>query len=180
MKFCLYNITIPLLIVFLLIGTSCKKVKTKEEVLLGEAQLLLDDKPKEALSLLDSIANPATSLSKDKYMQYIVANTYARFTNDLDITHDTLIFKAITYFEKHNNEKQLAVAYLYAGNVYNLKDEKEKAFRLYTKSYDLAKKNDDLFTETKSYFNIGYYYSYNNITKRYATHKIPYNIQKPR
>ena len=163
MKFCPYNLTIFFFVALSLTSISCKKAETREDVLLSEAQLLLDDKPKEALALLDSIISPKTTLSKDRYMQYIVANTYARFTNGFNIAQDTLIFEAVTYFEKTKNEKQLAVAYLYAGNVHNIKGERENAFMLYIKSCDLAKKNKDLFTESKGIYNIGSYFYKNNL-----------------
>lgn len=163
MRFSPYHINRLLFIIIILACTSCKEIKTQNGILLNEAQQLADDNPKQALALLDSIDNPATTLDKDHYMQYIVLKTYTQFSNGIDISNDTLILTAVDYFEKQKNEEQLSLAYLYAGNLFHVKDNKERAFKYFVKSYDLAKKNKQVLIEGKSLYNMGFYFTYNNM-----------------
>lgn len=143
---------------------ACKEANEHEQhQLLNEAQLLVEDSPQEALILLDSIIDPEETLSDDAYMQYLIVLTQAKFKNGESIQNDTLLEKAVNYFEQHHNDRLLGIAYFCAGNLNTIKDDKEKAFGYYLKALDLARSNNDLLFEGKSLYNLGYQYYYNNV-----------------
>lgn len=162
MKFFLYIAKI-LIIVDLIFFISCNQTTTKQDILLKEAELLAEEDPLKAFSVLDSIVNPSISLSKENYMKYLVINTQIKSKNGQNIENDTLIEDAISFYQKHKDNKQLGKAYFYAGNVYTMRDDRERAFKYFLKALDLSTSSGEMLFEGRSLYNLGYHYYYNNI-----------------
>lgn len=150
------QIKLTICLLFTLVLFSCKKDIIINDLLV-QAQQLADEKPKEALILLDSIQSPE-SMDKENYMQYIVTRTQAKFKSGQDITNDTIIFEAQKYFDDSNNTHHAALAHFYAGNVYHTRDISDKALESYLNAEVYARLSEDNILTGKSLYNIGYQY----------------------
>lgn len=136
---------------------SCNS-DTKSYKLLEEAQKLTKNNPTNALVLLDSIQNPE-NMSKDGYMQYIVALVQSKYKTYQDVTNDTLIFEAQRYFDSKGNYEEAALAHFYAGGVYREKKMPDKSLESFlSASYFSQKSNIDLTFSAKISENIGALY----------------------
>ncbi len=136
---------------------SCKDNK-KSLDLLSQAQGIMYLKPDSALILLDSIKSPE-SLSKNNYMQYVVANVQAKYKNYKDITSDTLIFVARDYFKKKDDDpKQIALATFYSGAYFYEKGSVRDAMAEYLKAAKYAEESNDLHLNGLIQSSIGYLY----------------------
>jgi hypothetical protein len=93
---------------------GCKQ--NPASLLLDKASRLADEKPAEALQLIDSISDPENSLNNEQYMRYLVTHTQIYHKNYLSIEDDTLIFKAIAYF-RNTTTKHATLANFYGGTV---------------------------------------------------------------
>lgn len=129
-------LTNTLILLFLCLFFSCKEDSASVN-LLRQAQGIAESNPNDALILLDSIHNPE-NMSKDNYMQYIVASVQAKQRAQQNITKDTLIFEAKRYFEKKNNSEQSALAHYYAGRVYRAKNIPDKALKCFLQATTYA------------------------------------------
>lgn len=149
-----------IVILLLMVFVSCGEHKKTSYVdMLKQAQMLADDDPDKALILLDSISKPE-DMGKDNYMQYVVAKTQAKYKAKKDVSKDTLIFEAQKYFETKNNPRQAALANLYAGIMYDAKDQFDMSLKSFKLAQYYANKSGDEMLEGRSYNNIAYeYYS---------------------
>ncbi|WP_165043791.1 tetratricopeptide repeat protein [Dysgonomonas sp. ZJ709] len=135
---------------------SCKENNFSTR-LLKEAQSLLDNNPKEALLLLDSIENPQ-KMNEDDYMQFIVAHVAAKQETRADISTEKNIFKAQNYYNAKSDYKQTAYANYYAAWVDYSNKELPKSLESFMNAAYYSQKTDDNFLAAKSYNNIGYIY----------------------
>ncbi len=65
--------------------------------------------PDSALAILNKIPSPET-LSNREYASYCLLFTQALDKNYITITSDSLIKKAVTYYENHNDIASLALS----------------------------------------------------------------------
>lgn len=130
--------------------------------LLEQAQALAENKPKEALLLLDSISKPEL-MEKDLYMQYIVARTQLNFLTGQSVAKDTLLPLAVDYFKANDNKEQLALAYFYGGNVFYKQQKVDKALEYYLHTVILASELNDMMLKARSLYNIGNVYYANQM-----------------
>lgn len=124
---------------------SCSHPGRQAE-LLQQAQYVVEDEPSLALGLLDSISNPQ-GMGKDLYMQYIVAKVQAKYKTYRDITRDSLILEARSYFEKEGNLTQAMLANYYAGSLYYGKGNRDKELEYTNRAeYYARKAGNNLYT----------------------------------
>ncbi|MDR1780336.1 MAG: hypothetical protein LBR50_06370, partial [Tannerella sp.] len=83
---------------------------------LAEAEKLMNARPDNALTLLDSITAPEKMSDRD-YALYCLLITQAKDKNYKKHTTDSIISHAVEYFEKHNDPKHLMTAYYTMGRV---------------------------------------------------------------
>lgn len=144
-----------LLLLCLLI--SCKD-NSKSTALLKQAQNIVSNNPTEAIVLLDSIVEPR-NMKEDAYMQYIITRVQAKYKLHQDVTNDTLIFTAQSYFEGKNNPKQAALANFYSGGVLLEKDLPIEAMQYFLHSEFYAKKAKENVLTAVILENLGYLYA---------------------
>lgn len=122
---------------------SCKEREDKvSKDLLVQAQSKMYTKPDSALLLLDSIKSPK-KMSKDSYMQYIVALVQAKYKMYKDIKSDTLIFEAMKYFKENNDPKQAALAIFYSGTIHRERGLNPKTMEYYLEAERYAHESKD-------------------------------------
>lgn len=144
----------------LLIGAflfSCQKDDLKEKLLKQAQSSLVIGKPDLALNLLDSIQNPE-KMGEDDYMQYIVTYVGSKYETKVDITNDTLIFKAQRYFIEKGKTQESALASYYTAQLYDERGNFSKALESYMLTVYAADKSENHLLAAKSHNNIGYIY----------------------
>lgn len=149
------RITLTLLMIaFLFI--SCKE-KSNAVMLLNKAQEVVENNPKQALSLLDSIKSPQ-DMDKENYMLYIVTLVQAKKTSNLSVKNNNQIFKAQEYFNNKGDYKNAAWANYYAAWVYIENNEYSKILESFLQSASDAEKSNNLLLLGRDFNNIGYFY----------------------
>lgn len=124
--------------------------------LLFKASKLANNNPINALKVLDSISTPSNSLSKELYMQYIVRHIQIYHKNYLPINDDSLIFKAIDYYNHNNNDPRLtSLAYFYGGVLLKEQKKYDKAMECYKNADKYAQQSLDSLSIGLINFNMG-------------------------
>lgn len=152
MRLSVYFIGLILFIVFM---TACNP-QGEAPFLLTKARGLAESNPDSAMRFIDSIFDPKSSLSKKQYMQYLVTRVQVRHKNYRDITGDTLIFDAASYFKLYDEDlKQTALAQFYSGSVLRQQKQYESAMAYYKEAERYAQKSVDLGLQGLVEYNIG-------------------------
>ncbi len=153
-KFC--GILFTLIIGFFYSCTS----QPEAPKLLREASKLAENNPVEAMNLIDSIADPENSLTKEQYMQYLVTRVQVYYKNFRDISRDTLIFEARDYFRrKRNNYSNLRfLSYFYSGSVYREQQRNNLAINEYKHALTIAEEESNKPQQAFVHYNIGNLY----------------------
>ncbi|NDW13664.1 hypothetical protein D0T50_12295 [Bacteroides sp. 214] len=126
MKHILYTILLYIFIFFL---SACADHKVNTQ--LREAELLIENQPDSALTLLLSI-NDAKQLEGKDRADYALLLTKANDKNYILHNSDSLIKIAVDYYAASRNKERKAEAYFYLGSVYrdmDLRPEAIKAFQ---------------------------------------------------
>jgi len=118
----------------------------------------VDDDPKKALLLLDSISSPQ-SLSKDDYMHYVVTLTQARYMDYQDITCDARILEAVRYFTKKENPDMAGRAAFYTAAYYNENKDERKTLEYQRLANGFARRAGNQLFQAKSAHWIGNIYN---------------------
>ncbi|WP_080905132.1 tetratricopeptide repeat protein [Parabacteroides sp. Marseille-P3160] len=144
---------------------SCRESPEKPSGLV-QAEKIMDLHPDSALRLLKRIPSPE-KLSKENYATWCLLVTQAEDKNYIKHTSDSLIIRALSYFEKQKDPERKAKALFYAGQVYTDLNQPEKAVSYYLQARE--------FTETTDYHflsqicsNLGMNYAYRSELKDQA------------
>lgn len=130
------------LILCLLTFVMCNK---RSEVLppeLVHAESLMLSHPDSALAILDSMKIPSPE-DELQYATWCLLTTQARDKNYLKHTSDSLINRALEYFEKQDDPLRKATALYYEGRVNFDMNRAEEAATFYLRARDVAKNTTD-------------------------------------
>lgn len=130
------------LILCLLTFVMCNK---RSEVLppeLVHAESLMLSHPDSALTILDSMKIPSPE-DELQYATWCLLTTQARDKNYLKHTSDSLINRALEYFEKQDDPLRKATALYYEGRVNYDMNRAEEAATFYLRARDVAKNTTD-------------------------------------
>ena len=144
-----------LLFILLLILTSCNP-QPQADKLLTMAQTLVDSNPDSAMQIIESIYYPEQSLSKRRYMEFLVTQVQTKHKLYHSIAEDTIVFKAKDYFSQHDKyPSQSALAWFYSGWVYREQNRPDEAMEHYQKAQGYANKTQDSELIALINYNIG-------------------------
>ena len=88
----------------------------KDRLILDKAEQFIDDYPDSALVLLSSIS--PTNLHKEKdYARYSLLYAEALDKNYIDTTDISILSPAISYYERRDSQKELALSFYYLGRI---------------------------------------------------------------
>lgn len=118
--------------------------------------------PDSALAILNKIPSPET-LSNREYASYCLLFTQALDKNYITITSDSLIKKAVTYYENHNDIASLALSYYYMGRTYFDMQDALQAQQAYLKALELGESLNSTDLLIKINNSLGTLYSYQDI-----------------
>lgn len=147
-----------LLICFIsLILISCKdRIISNDTTLLNEAKELVKINPDKTLTLLDSISN-LQSLNDIQKSSFAVIRIQAKDQLNQDISHDTLIINAATYFSQINDLQNYITSEYYCGRMYHEQGNFTKAMDSYTKVLEVVSTHlNDKQLKSKILANMGY------------------------
>lgn len=144
-----------LLIFFNLFLLSGCMNKNKDSKLLQLAIKSKESNSTLALKFIDSISDPEGNLSTKNYMQYLVTRTQLRHKNYIPIENDSLIFKAVDYYQKNKkNPQDVALANYYAGSVLRQQKKFDQAIKQYKIAETYGRQSNDLLLLGLIRFNI--------------------------
>ncbi|MDR2269520.1 MAG: LuxR C-terminal-related transcriptional regulator [Sphingobacterium sp.] len=145
--------TILFIYIIVLLLSGCQQYDSSS-ILLEKALKFAETNPSAALKFIDSIYDPE-NLNNKQQMQYIVAHTQIYHKNYLSIAEDSLIFKAVEYYKKHQEDsKQVAITNFYAGAVVRSQRKFDQAMLYYKNAETHAKRSRDTTTLGLLTFNI--------------------------
>lgn len=152
------KLSCTLLICFIsLIVISCKdRIISNDTALLNEAKELVKINPDKTLTLLDSISN-LQSLNDIQKNSFAVIRIQAKDQLNQDISHDTLIINAATYFFQINDLQNYITSEYYCGRMYHEQGNFTKAMDSYTKALEVVSAHlNDKQLKSKILANMGY------------------------
>jgi len=103
---------------------------------------------------IDSAVHPK-GMNEEQYMLYIVSTTKERFLAGLNITNDTIIFRAQEYFVKKNDPVNAGYASLYAGLVYLEKERYVEGWEYFIQGIRFAEQTGNNLLKAKCLHNAG-------------------------
>ena len=126
------------IIITILLFSACSHLPNE----LKTAEKLLEDKPDSALLILKQISPEKYSSAEAKALYNLL---YIRVLDKkhLPLKPDSLLDFSISYYEKHPNGNQLAMAYLLKGRMYYYRQMYEKSVASILKSRDVVKDSTD-------------------------------------
>lgn len=154
----LNNLSCILLICHIsLILISCKdRIISNDAILLYEAEELVRINPNKTLSLLDSISN-LQAFSDIQKNSYAVVRIQAKDQLNQDISHDTIIVNAATYFFQINDLQHYITSEYYCGRMYHEQGHLTKAMNSYAKALEGVNTHlNDKQLKSKILANMGY------------------------
>ncbi|MFR8355597.1 MAG: tetratricopeptide repeat protein [Parabacteroides sp.] len=117
---------------------------------------------RQCAAILNKIPSPET-LSNREYASYCLLFTQALDKNYITITSDSLIKKAVTYYENHNDIASLALSYYYMGRTYFDMQDALQAQQAYLKALELGESLNSTDLLIKINNSLGTLYSYQDI-----------------
>ena len=129
--------------------------QSEADMLLQQAQKIMEQNPDSAMKLIDSIFYPEKSLDKSEYMTYLVTKVQAKYKTYQPVAEDTLIFEARDYFAKHKKEeKKMVFAHFYSGCVYREQKSYKNAMQAYKDAARMAERMNDMERKALIQYNI--------------------------
>lgn len=173
-----YFLKISIILFLLTAVFSCGNEYTKNKTIL-EAEQLLTNYPDSAYNLLLSIKQPE-NLSETDYAAWCLHFTHAQYKLYIDIKSDSLIKKAIKFYDNTNLNYCTGTAYYLLGCISELNGEDKDAMISFKKGEDILTKNknaDSLSSKIKAliYYRISNLFlsdEFNNESYKYITKAI--------
>lgn len=130
--------------------------------LLTNAEALMEESPDSALILLQQIETPEKQ-SDRQYALWCLLFTQAQDKNYIQPASDSLIQKAVSYFEEKEEAANLMKSYYYMASVYQDMGDSFRAQEYYLKALEMGKKGDDYALLGRTYANLSIIYTYQDL-----------------
>lgn len=105
-----------LIFILLSANTLLFPIRGSVSIIISKAEELMREEPGISLSLLESIS-PSMLRNDKQYAQYALLKSQALDKNYIDIDSDSLIKKAVVFYENTNDHRHKMLAYYYEGIV---------------------------------------------------------------
>lgn len=137
-------------------------VKPDLSPILYEAESLTMEQPDSSLSLLKEIQFPEKA-SDEQYALWCLLYTQAMDKAGIEHTSDSLIQKAVEYFEKTSQSTRKMQAYYYCGVVYYDLNDAPQAQSYFLKAYEVGKNLNEYSLLGRLCANLGVLYTYQEL-----------------
>lgn len=151
-----FSILIMLLLSFL---TSCSRGNREVAASLDRIEQVVEQHPDSALIelvRLDSLLDAgAVSIEGDRQMaRYALLKTQTHDKNYIDDTSDSLILRAVRYYDEHGSKREQMLAHFYHGSIQRNNIDYALAFTSFYKAVDLAYEPSDKTWQGMAYLNL--------------------------
>jgi tetratricopeptide (TPR) repeat protein len=158
-RFNQFNVLVFFLLYALLL-VSCNKSEKTNTDLLDKAESVLEEHPDSAFLLISNIEH--RKLTKEQLALYNLL-TSAAIYKTYGSQSDSIILKAIRYFDKKKDYKYLLQSYYYLGCIYEDNQDILNALEYYQKAINLIEHSDNNLIIGKLYNNLGMLYAWQNM-----------------
>lgn len=148
------------IIVWVVMLFSCKK--SIHNIELRQAELLMENHPDSALSILKQIDDPE-ALQKEGYANYCLLMTEAMDKNKLSLVSDSLIKVAVDYFKQSSDSVKKAKSYYYWGRVNRRFNNSEDAIKNYHTALTAVSNLTEYKLLSLIYYDMGIVYMYQKL-----------------
>ncbi|MDD3321191.1 MAG: tetratricopeptide repeat protein [Paludibacter sp.] len=143
-----YFFFLHILLIFLFAG--CKNIPSN----LSVAEELLKTKPDSALKLLQNIHPESLKNESNKALYGLLLYKAFEKNNEI-INSDSLINFSMNYYDKENEEHELAICYYYKARFLRKSQQFDNATSYYIVALDILKQSDDFYYIAKIYSDLG-------------------------
>ena len=175
----LFTVFLPLILGQLLV--SCKQGNPEVGASLDRIEQVVQQRPDSALielvhldSLLDA---GAVSIEGDRQMaRYALLKTQTHDKNWIDDTNDSLILRAVRYYDEHGSKREQMLAHFYHGAIFRNAKDYGAAFFDYRQAESLALELDDNHYLSRIYGNLSVlgYETYSKDAIKFVQQKLKY------
>ena len=173
-----FSILIMLLLSFL---TSCSRGNREVAASLDRIEQVVEQHPDSALIelvRLDSLLDAgAVSIEGDRQMaRYALLKTQTHDKNYIDDTSDSLILRAVRYYDEHGSKREQMLAHFYHGAIFRNAKDYGAAFVAYRQAESLALDSEDYHYLSLIYGNLSAlsYETYSNDVFSYGRKSLKY------
>ena len=126
---------------------ACQR-KTTYPLAMQQAENLMNTRPDSALYLLQNMADSVSTLPEEAQMYYHLLTIQAKDKQYIVHTSDSLINRIVEFYETHNDNDKLMMAYYYQGSVYRDMNDAPRALKAFQKVLNVETPKNDLQTKT--------------------------------
>ena len=153
----LFAVILPLIVGQLFV--SCKQGNPVVSASLDRIEQVVQQRPDSALIelvRLDSLlAASAVSIEGDRQMaRYALLKTQTNDKNFIDDTSDSLIMRAVRYYDEHGSKRERMLAHFYHGSIFRNAEDYSQAIISFLKSLELADNLSDKASQGMSLLNL--------------------------
>ena len=153
----LFAVILPLIVGQLFV--SCKQGNPVVSASLDRIEQVVQQRPDSALIelvRLDSLlAASAVSIEGDRQMaRYALLKTQTNDKNFIDDTSDSLIMRAVRYYDEHGSKRERMLAHFYHGSIFRNAEDYNQAIISFLKSLELADNLSDKASQGMSLLNL--------------------------
>jgi hypothetical protein len=153
----LFAVILPLIVGQLFV--SCKQGNPVVSASLDRIEQVVQQRPDSALIelvRLDSLlAASAVSIEGDRQMaRYALLKTQTNDKNYIDDTNDSLIIRAVRYYDEHGSKRERMLAHFYHGSIFRNAEDYNQAIISFLKSLELADNLSDKASQGMSLLNL--------------------------
>ncbi len=123
---------IPIVILIALCLFSCSD-DTAVMSRLDQAESMMEEKPEEALALLDTMQR-SRLVSREAIARHALLYSQALDKNYIDMTTDSIIRPAVGYYSRHGSADERLKAQYYLGCIYRNSGDPEKEMECYVRA----------------------------------------------
>lgn len=140
---------------------ACDRPNSAARQAMTHAELLMDSLPDSALAIMRSIALPVDANGEDRALHALLLSQ-ALDKNYIDVTDDSLISVADTYYRTTSDLSRRMLSSFYRGRVHYNAHDYPRALYLFTEALDLATSLDDPFWKARIAMQISFVYNQTN------------------
>ena len=153
----LFTVFLPLILGQLFV--ACKHGNPEVGASLDRIEQVVQQRPDSALIelvRLDSLLDAgAVSIEGDRQMaRYALLKTQTNDKNYIDDTSDSLIMRAVRYYDEHGSKRERMLAHFYHGSIFRNAEDYNQAIISFLKSLELADNLSDKASQGMSLLNL--------------------------
>jgi len=136
-------------LITIILLASCSR-HDPADTILGSAQACLEDRPEQALDILENIDKDILTGGKAR-ARYALLYSIALDKNYIDVTTDSIIAPAVEYYSRHGNTDDKLKTHYYRGRIAMNAGNEEEAMEYFSRAEKHSTKSDDYLMSGRLY-----------------------------